>query len=352
MRGCRLSQDTLAPDPSTLTNPVNIWLLHAFAQTVRSVTHALEGHRFYEAAAVLYHFAWGTYCDWYVELVKGDLEEETPQSAEIRAVAPWVLGQLLHLMHPLIPFVTEELWHALHARSAEGVDEDSHPEGPQEMQEDVAQDMTQGGGLSKAPWPLLAPLKTKGEEVAQDAFDRWESPVIHTSIQLLLGWISCVRSLRASVNVPPGQRLTAAFYHLEPGDWGVLTTHLATLKRLCRLEDVTLHTQLCPPCPEGAVVSVKGGASVVLFLAGVVDLKAEKARQMKLRDKLEGDLGVVRARLGSQDFMGRAKPEVVEDMHVRLKTLEAQWQEIQNTLASLGANAVHQESMIQNEGES
>jgi valyl-tRNA synthetase len=256
MNGVGASQSIAAPSAAL---PVNRWIVGEVVDTLAKLDRAFDELRFDEMADTIYHFTWGTFCDWYVELVKGAFDEET------KRVAAWAFDQILVMLHPFMPFVTEELWNA--------------NERPYE--------------LIVAKWP--AP------EAQQD-------PGAKAEIEWLIELVSEIRSARTELNVPPSAKL-----HLFAAGAGEevaerLDRQHAMLSRLARLESI----QLSGFDGSGAAQVVVGGTTYALPLQGVIDLDAERGRLSKAVTSAEKERDSLAQRLGNPAFTERAKPEAVE----------------------------------------
>ncbi|HEY0327041.1 MAG TPA: class I tRNA ligase family protein, partial [Allosphingosinicella sp.] len=252
------ASDTIEPPAAQL--PVNRWIIGETVKTVQALDLALAELRFDESANTIYHFVWATFCDWYLELIKGAIDEET------RKVAGWVLDQILVMLHPFMPFVTEELWNALGERPYE---------------------------LILAKWPM------------PDA--RALDPEAGPEIDWLIRVVSGIRAARAELNVPPGAKLP-----LHVRDAGAVTQarlqrHAAALQRLARVE-----TSSGGEASGGAAQIVVDEATYVLPLEGVIDIEAEKARLQKAAEAAEKERDSLAGRLNNPSFVERAKPEAVE----------------------------------------
>jgi valyl-tRNA synthetase len=258
-------------DPSTATETLNRWMAHETAKATRDVTAAIEGYRFNEAALGLRAFVWNIYCDWYLELTKPVLAgPDGPAKSETRAMIAWARDEILKLLHPFMPFITEELW-----------------------------DVTAAGGAARASLLALAPWPS-GEGL-DDA-----------NAEAEIGWVvdlvGAIRSVRAEMNISPATQLplvlagAAAETKARAGRWAEF------IKRLARLGDITF----ADAAPQGAVQLVVRGETAALPLKGVIDLAAERARLQKEIAKVEADIKRVDAKLGNADFIARAPEEVVD----------------------------------------
>ncbi|WP_374765172.1 valine--tRNA ligase [Yunchengibacter salinarum] len=281
MNGIGGAGDQTAPDARMA---INRWIIGEVAAATDKVTTALENFRFNDAAAAIYQFSWGTFCDWYVELIKpilfGDNEAE---QAETRAVAGWVLDQILILLHPFMPFLSEELWHA--TAEVTGI--------------------TRESDLVRAHWP-------EASEADRDAVDE---------VNWVIRFVSEIRSVRAEMNVPAGAKATAL----------VTDANEATARRLadwqnmiCKLARLEKAEAVQTADSTGAAQVVVDEATVFLPLADLMDLDAEKARLEKGIAKLDKEIGGLKGRLGNEKFIAKAPDHVVADAREQLADLEAQ----------------------------
>ncbi|MCJ8191722.1 valine--tRNA ligase [Sphingomicrobium aestuariivivum] len=239
------------------TKPVNRWIIGEVVGTLAKLEKAFDELRFDGMADAIYHFAWGTFCDWYVELIKGEMDEET------KAVAGWAFDQILVMLHPFMPFITEELWHSM-----------ADPAHPRPYD------------LILAKWPQ--------PEAGVDAEAK-------RSIDWTVALITEVRALRAELNIPWSSRLT-----LHPLDGGATEAGDA-LDRMGKAEwGAEMKT-----APEGSAQIVVAGHSYAVPLADAIDLDAERARLAKAAEAAEKEVKSLEGRLNNPNFVERAKPEAV-----------------------------------------
>jgi valyl-tRNA synthetase len=261
-------------DPRSCELTVNRWIASATRDCAIAVTQALEAFRFDEAANRLYQFVWGTFCDWYLEFSKPILQGgDATAQAETKATVGWTLAQIVHLLHPVAPYVTEEIWAQLGGASA--------------------------GLLLTAPWPDLPPdlhdVKCSGE------------------MNSLISAISAIRAVRSELNVPAAARVRLLFIDLNTELAGRLIRNRNHILRLARVESI----DPTDTAPTGSVSIVVEGATLIMPLGEVVDLEREKARLKKEIDRLDGELGKFAAKLGNPGFLAKAKPEIVEEQRER-----------------------------------
>lgn len=266
--------------------PVNRWIIAETIKTVQALDLALADLRFDEAANAIYHFVWASFCDWYLELIKGQIDEET------RSVAGWALDQILVMLHPFMPFVTEELWHALGDRPCD---------------------------LIHARWPMA------------DA--RAIDPDAQQEIDWLIRLVSEIRSARTELNVPPGTRLPAHVHGSNATTEARLVRNREALLRLARLSAVDVGGDADA---KGAINVVVDEASFILPLAGVIDLAAERARLAKAAEAAEKERDSLATRLGNPSFIEKAKPEAVEKARADHADKAAEAERLRLALARLG----------------
>jgi valyl-tRNA synthetase len=269
-------------DAPAATLPVNRWIIGEVAATVTAMETAFAAYRFDEAANAIYSFAWDRFCDWYLELIKGAIDDET------KAVAGWVLDQILVMLHPFMPFITEEMWTGLGDRA-------NYP-------------------LITAKWP--APSATHDTEASAD-------------IDWLIKLVSELRGAKAELGLPPGARLTAHF----PASLKGRTDKLAAqLDRLARLEAISFD-----PAPAGASAQlVVEGETITVPLEGVIDIAAERDRLTKALAAAVKERDGLAGRLNNPSFVERAKPEAVEKARADHAAKEAEADRLTAALARLG----------------
>jgi valyl-tRNA synthetase len=281
MNGVATSETIAAP---AAEQPVNRWIIGEVVETLAALDRAFDELRFDEMADAIYHFVWGTFCDWYVELIKGGFDEET------RSVAAWAFDQILVMLHPLMPFITEELWHAMGERPYD---------------------------LIVASWPKP---------------DAQIDPYAKAELDWLVRLVGEVRSARTELNVPPSAKL-----HLFAADASEETAtrldrnHMM-LSRLARLESIQLAT--FPG--QGAAQVVVDEATFSLPLEGVIDIAAERDRLSKGVVAAERERDGLAQRLANPNFTERAKPEAVEKARSDHQAKAAEAERLRAALERLG----------------
>jgi valyl-tRNA synthetase len=283
-RFCQM-HECVAPagfDPAKVKQTVNRWIRGEVAKTTAEVTRALDECAFDDAANALYRFIWNVFCDWYLELSKPVLNgEDEAAKAETRATAAWALEVTLKLLHPVMPFITEELWDKL----AEG-------------------GIKRSSLLITAQWP--------------EAPATWVDPEAEEEIGWLVDLVTEVRQIRAEMNVPPSARAPLSLVGAGAATRERLNRHRDLIVSLARLDSV----REAEAAPKGSAPFVIGEATAALSIAEFIDLAAEKGRLNKEVAGFEGDIERTRKKLDNPDFIARAKPEVVEENRERLAEAE------------------------------
>jgi valyl-tRNA synthetase len=270
-------------DPATVTQTINRWIRGELTKAERQVSEAIEGGRFDDAASALYRFVWNVFCDWYVELSKPVLQgSDEAAKAETRAMTAWTLDQTLKLLHPVMPFITEELWDEL------------GKEGP-------ARDEPM---LIGSKWPVLP-----------DAF-------VDADAEAEIGWlvdlVTEVRQLKAEMNVPPAAKPPLFFVTPDAVTAGRIALHQPLILTLARVSEVTT----AEAAPAGAVSFVIGGATAAISLAGTIDVAAEKARLAKAIKAAVDDVAHINKKLGNPNFVAKAAPAVIDEQRAKLAEAE------------------------------
>jgi valyl-tRNA synthetase len=245
----------------------------------------LDTYAFDQAAHVLYQFTWHEFCDWYLELIKPELGESA--SPEVRyhtqRVLLEVLGTIIRLLHPFMPFITEEIWHKL--PGAEGsVMVASYP----------------------APEPAL------------------ENQAAEAEMALVMESIVAIRNMRAEMNVPPSAQVSVLVFSQEPELLERLKPHQTSIRLQARLQDLQFQPDGSPPAAaaKSVVMSPEGGSlDLIMPLAGLIDFKEEARRLNREMDKLSRELAQVQKKIANEDFLAKARPDVVERERERLQIL-------------------------------
>jgi valyl-tRNA synthetase len=276
-RFCELNRCDLDPafDPGACRDIVNRWAVSKLVQAAARARAALQGYRFNDAAGALYQFTWSEFCDWYLELAKPSFEANEPaRGDETRATAGWVLAQLLHLLHPLTPFVTEELWERRFGAP--------------------------GGRLIAARWPELPGALADPEAEAE--------------LDWLIRLVTAVRAARSELGVPAAARLSLLARDAGPETLARLEHHGEAIRRLARCSSIETSTGAAP---SGAIQVVVDEATYALPLTGVIDLEQERRRLDRELAKAAAELERFDQKLANPQFLDRAPAAVVEEQRAR-----------------------------------
>lgn len=248
---------------------INRWILTELTRASKEITDGITSYRFNEAAGAAYRFVWNLFCDWYLELLKPVFSgDDEAAKVESQAVAAFVLDEIYKLLHPFMPFMTEELW----ARTAnEGQERSSL--------------------LCHATWP--AP--------------RFEDTEAAAEINWLVDLVSGIRSVRAEMNVPPAATAPLVMVGSNAATWERLERHVSAIQRLARIGEIS-HAE---EAPKGSAQIVIGEATACLPLGSLIDLAAEAARLKKELDKVSGEIGRIEKKLSNPQFVAKAAEEVV-----------------------------------------
>jgi len=273
MNGC---MRTAGFDPKVAKETLNRWVIGESARAVSEVTTAIEAYRFNDAANAAYRFVWNIFCDWYLELAKPVLQgADGPAKDEARATAAFVIDEITKLLHPFMPFLTEELW------AIKG------SEGP--ARETL---------LTLAAWPDLAGL----EDAKAEAEIGW-----------IVDLVSEIRSVRAEMSIPASAQIPLVLVGAAPEVEARAKAWDETLMRLARLSSISFSATP----PSSSAQMIVRGVVCALPLEGVIDISAELARLTKEIAKEKGEVKKVDAKLNNADFVRRAPEEVVEENRER-----------------------------------
>ncbi len=295
-RFCEMNECQPDPsfDPSKVKSNLNRWIIGETTKAAAAVSDAIDAYKFDQAASAIYQFSWHNFCDWYLELVKPVLQSgEGADRDEARATAAWVMQQQLKLLHPIMPFLTEELWPQFSRPSNEP--------------------------LITSAWPQLS--NDLVDEAAAADLD-W---VIKT--------IAAIRGVRSEMNVPPGAKIAAILNGANAETKARYERHGEQLERLARLSGASFDQ----PVPPGSVQTIVDETTIVMPLADVIDIAQEKARLEREISKLAGEIGKFDKKLGNEAFTSKAPPEVVETQRERRADAIAAREKLEAALGRLSA---------------
>jgi len=285
--------------PGKVKAPLNRWIVGETTRAARAVSEGIEAYKFNEAAGAIYRFVWHTFCDWYLELIKPALNgSDEALKAETRATTAWALEQIVALLHPFMPFITEELWHKL----------------------------AESGGIKRkallavSPWPDL------------DGLDDAEA---NEEIGWVIDVTSQIRAAIAEYSLPAGIRVEARFVTSSSQVRDRIETWKTEIMRLARLKDIALAEAV----PRGSVQIVHQEAIIALPLADFIDVKAEIERIRKQMTQTSGDAEKLFAKLSDENFVSRAPEHVVEENRERLAEARANVERLKEALKRIEAAA-------------
>ncbi|HEY6703572.1 MAG TPA: valine--tRNA ligase [Xanthobacteraceae bacterium] len=281
-------------DPRSAKETLNCWIAHETGKAAREITEAIEAYKFNDAAGAAYRFVWNIFCDWYLELAKPVLQgADGPAKNETRAMTAWVRDEILKLLHPFTPFVTEELWQVTGESGS-----------------------VRDGFLALAPWPKLAGL----DDLEAEAEIGW-----------VVDLVGAIRSVRAEMNITPAAEIPLVLVAASAATQARASRWAETMRRLARLSDISLAQRP----PQGAVQLIVRGEVAALPLKGVVDFAAEKARLDKEMARVKSDIARIDAKLANADFVARAPEDVVEGERKKREEAEARRLKLDEALERL-----------------
>ncbi len=261
-------------DPTSAKFAPNQWIIHEVKAATEEIDKAIEGYRFNEAANAVYQFVWGTFCDWYLEISKPLLAQDGEAADEVRKTTSWALSQILILLNPFMPYITEELYAGFY--------------------KDGADDR-----LITGQWPEY------GAEYSNDAAKsemEW--------VQTIVGEI---RSVRADMNVPAGAKIALLVKGASDQTQARINAHKKVICKMARLSDISLTDDI----PSGAVQTIVEEATLILPIADIIDLDEERKRLAKVIGKLDQDIQKIDAKLGNEKFVQNAPQEVIDEQKSR-----------------------------------
>ncbi len=293
MNGCVTVGDF---EPAAAKSTLNRWIATELARAVDGVTAALEAYRFNDAAAAAYRFVWNSFCDWYLELAKPIFAgEDQALKDETRATCAWVLDEILKLLHPFMPFITEELWAKTAAEAG----------------------IVRPNLLVTTEWPRHG---VTGSEAADE-------------INWLVSLITEIRSVRAEMNVPAGAQIPLVLVGAGDGTKARAATHEAAILRLARISEISFADQ--PPKASAQIVI--GETTACLPLEGVIDVGAERTRLSKELEKAVQEIGRIDKMFSNPQFMAKAKEEVIEENREKRDDYVARKAKVEEALTRLAA---------------
>ena len=312
-----LNSEGAAIDPETLKAAApglvlhDRWILSRLNKTARDVREALDGYQFHEAVQMLYHFFWDDFCDWYIELTKADVttEEATPQRTAARTRLLTVLEQALRLLHPFMPYITEELWQRLPGAPSFNFGQLLHP------------------AYRGAEPTIMLAAYPEGKAQLIDEEAEWE-------MQAVIDLISRVRNIRSEMNIKPSESIQVLIGSPDEKLRAVFSTNAGPISRLLRAAEVSIKEDLVAPRASARAVLV-GGAEVAVPLAGLIDFGQERLRLTKEKEKLAAEASKLEAQLANPQFAERAPAEKVAEVRARIVDIAQRIAQLEQTIENL-----------------
>jgi valyl-tRNA synthetase len=311
-RFCLLNSEGATTDPLTLEAVMGLplhdrWIISRLNKTARDVRHALANYEFHEAVQTLYHFFWDDFCDWYIELTKSDVtaEEASAKRDEARTRLITVLEQALRLLHPFMPYITEDLWQRLpgaHQRL-------HHP-----------------AYTCAEPTIMLAAYPDPKSELIDEEVE-WQ-------MQAVIDVISRIRNIRSEMNIKPGEPVPVLVGAPEGKLRSVFEANANQISRLVRASEVSISEKLAAPRASARAV-LAGGAEVAVPLAGLIDFEQERQRLRKEQDKLQAEATKLEAQLANPQFAERAPAEKVAEIRARIADIAQRTTQLDQTIENL-----------------
>jgi len=281
-------------DPLSCKQAVNKWIVGEAAKATKAVTASIEAYRFNDAADAAYKFSRGLFCDWHLELIKPIMDSGNQEAiAETRACAAWTLDQILKLLHPFMPFITEELWAEM-----------AGPQGRETF-------------LMSADWPMLG--------------DDYIDAQAETDIAWLISLVTEVRSVRAEMNIPPSRKGKMLLIGASDKTLARMDTYQDALERMARMSS----WETAISAPKASIQAVVDEATIVLPLEGLIDMDAEAARLEKEIAKIQSEIDGIDKKLANKNFTERAPEKVVAEQHERKAAFSGEIVKLKQALADL-----------------
>ena len=307
-RFCLLNSDGAAVNPEILNTSDKLhdrWIISRLNKTARDLNTAIDNYEFHEAVQTLYHFFWDDFCDWYIELAKADVtaEQESAARAEARSRLLTVLEQALRLLHPFMPYITEELWqrlpgekplHSAYAGAEPTVMLTGYPEGAVDLIDEAAE----------------------------------------SEMQAIIELISRVRNIRSTMNIKPSERIPIIIGSPDEKLRRLFSSAQDQISRLVRASEFSVNEGLEAPKASARAV-LTGGAEVAVPLEGLIDFEQERRRLQRELEKLQAESSKLEAQLNNPNFVSRAPAERVSEVRERIADVAQQSAQLQQTLENL-----------------
>jgi valyl-tRNA synthetase len=312
-RFCLLNSEGATVDPTSLSATKaqlalhDRWIISRLNKTTRDLHSAFGGYDFHDAVQTLYHFFWDDFCDWYIELTKSDVtsEEQTTQRDVARTRLVTVLEQALRLLHPFMPYITEELWQRL-----PGVDSK----------------LLHSAYSGASATIMLAAYPESREELIDDRAE-WE-------LQLVIDLVTRVRNIRSEMNIKPGERVPVFVSAPDEQLRQVFNASADQIKRLVRASELRIESEASAPKASARAV-LAGGAEVAVPLEGLIDFEQERQRLGREQEKLRAEEAKLHAQLSNPNFVDRAPAEKVNELRTRIADIAQRTSQLQQTVENL-----------------
>ena len=307
-RFCLLNSEGAGVNEETLKQPTALhdrWIVSRLNKTARDLNAAIDSYEFHGAVQSLYHFFWDDFCDWYIELTKADVtaEQESVARTEARSRLLTVLEQALRLLHPFMPYITEELWQRL----------------PGEKRMHAAY-------KGAEPTVMLAAYPEGLAELIDEAAE--------SEMQAIIELISRVRNIRSEMNIKPGERIPIVVGALDENLRRVFESAREQIARLVRASEVSVSDRLDAPRASARAV-LAGGAELAVPLEGLIDFEQERRRLQREQEKLQAEAAKLEAQLSNPNFVSRAPAERVGEVRDRIAAIAQQSAQLQQTVENL-----------------
>jgi valyl-tRNA synthetase len=307
-RFCLLNSEGAEVKPETLDNTSALhdrWIVSRLNKTARDLNTAIEAYEFHQAVQLLYHFFWDDFCDWYIELSKSDVtaEQESAARTEARSRLLTVLEQALRLLHPFMPYITEELWQRL----------------PGEKQLHAAY-------AGAEPTVMLTAFPKGAANLIDEAAE--------SEMQAIIELISRVRNIRSEMNIKPSERIPVIVAVSDENLRRIFSSAREQISRLVRASEVSVNGQFEAPHASARAV-LTGGAEVAIPLEGLIDFEQERRRLQREQEKLQAEAAKLEAQLSNPNFVSRAPAERVNEARARIAEIAQQSAQLQQTVENL-----------------
>jgi valyl-tRNA synthetase len=312
-RFCLLNSEGASVYPASLSGRTgdlalhDRWIISRLNKTAHEVREALAGYQFHAAVQTLYHFFWDDFCDWYIEFSKSDVtaEQASPRRMEARTRVLSVLEQALRLLHPFMPYITDELWQRLPGADTNLLHQ----------------------AYTGASATIMLASYPEGDVTMIDEQAEWE-------MQAIIDLISRVRNIRSEMNIKPGERVPVLIGALDERLRNVFSNSVDQIARLVRASHISIENELAAPKASARAVLV-GGAEVAIPLEGLIDFEQERRRLIREREKLQSESDKLQSQLRNENFVARAPAEKVNDLRARIADIVQRSTQLTQTIDNL-----------------